>query len=96
MTLLISQFLSGGIMTAFLAIGFFFFRFWRKTSDSLFGVFAAAFFMLALERVLLLVTSSPDIAEAGLNEFRPFVYWVRFFAFALILIGFYLKNRRAR
>jgi hypothetical protein len=95
MTLLINQFLSGAIMTAFLAIGFFFFKFWRETRDGVFGVFAAAFWMLVLERILLLVTASPNIAEAGLNEFRPFVYCVRFFAFALIFIGFFLKNRRS-
>ncbi|MGZ8901468.1 MAG: DUF5985 family protein, partial [Limisphaerales bacterium] len=40
MKALISQFLSGGIMVAFLASGYFFFRFWQKTRDSLFAVFA--------------------------------------------------------
>jgi hypothetical protein len=91
---LISQFLSGGILMAFLAIGYFFFRFWRKTRDGLFGVFAAAFWVLALERVLLLATVAPA-ADAGAHELRPYVYWVRFFAFMLIITGFYLKNRRA-
>ena len=47
-------FTSGGVMVGFLAIGFFFFRFWRKTKDSLFAVFSASFCVLAVERVVLL------------------------------------------
>jgi hypothetical protein len=43
MPLAFSHFMSGGIMVGFLAVGFFFFRFWRKTRDSLFCVFAASF-----------------------------------------------------
>jgi hypothetical protein len=80
-------FLSGAIMLGYLAIGFFFFRFWRKSKDSLFAVFAAAFWVLSIERVVLLVTQPAD-------EIRPYVYLIRFSAFMLIIIGFFLKNRR--
>lgn len=90
---LISHFLSGAIMLGFLAIGFFFFRFWRKTRDSLFCVFAASFWVLACERVLLLLTAGGPDAEV--HELRPFVYLVRFTAFMLIIVAFLLKNRRA-
>ena len=82
------QFLSGAIMLGFLAIGFFFFRFWRKIKDSLFAVFAIAFWLLAVERIVLLETKPED-------EIRPFVYLIRFLAFMLILTGFFLKNRRS-
>lgn len=82
-------------MVGYLAIGFFFFHFWRRTRDSLFGAFAASFWVLAIERVLLLITANPVETEAGIQEFRPYVYWVRFFAFMLIIGAFYLKNRRA-
>jgi hypothetical protein len=92
MTVLISQFLSGAIMLGFLAIGFFFLRFWRKTSDSLFAVFAASFWVLALERVLLLATTRQE--ETSYHEFRPYVYFVRFAAFMLIIVAFWLKNRK--
>ena len=82
----LNQFLSGAVMMGYVAIAFFFFRFWRKTRDSLFAVFAAAFTVLAIERVVLLATQPED-------EIRPFVYLIRFSAFVLILLGFYLKNR---
>jgi hypothetical protein len=80
-------FLSGAIMLGYLAIGFFFFRFWKKTRDSLFSVFCAAFWVLGVERIILLVTRPED-------EIRPYVYLIRFSAFLLILAGFLLKNRR--
>jgi hypothetical protein len=91
---LISQFLSGGIMVGFLAIGFYFFRFWRKTRDSLFAIFAASFWVLALERILLLATATPMSVDPAGHELRPYVYWVRFFAFMLIIAGIYNKNRK--
>jgi hypothetical protein len=90
---LISQFISGAIMLGFLAIGLFFFRFWKRTSDSLFAVFAASFWVLAVERVLLLITSGGPNSEV--HEMRPYVYLVRFAAFMLIIVAFWLKNRRA-
>jgi hypothetical protein len=83
----LNLFLSGALMLGFFTIAFFFFRFWKKNRDSLFGVFAVAFWLLGMERIVLLATSSED-------EIRPFVYLVRFFAFLMILIGFLLKNRR--
>ena len=93
---LISQFISGGIMMAFLAIGYFFFRFWQKTRDSLFAVFAASFWVLSIERILLLATASGFDPASELQERRPYVYYIRFFAFMLIIAAFLLKNRRAR
>jgi hypothetical protein len=80
-------------MMGFLTIGFFFYRFWVKTRDSLFAVFAAAFWVLAVERLLLLATTTE--ADAAMHEMRPYVYLVRFTAFMLIIVAFLLKNRRA-
>jgi hypothetical protein len=94
MRYLINQFLSGAIMLGSLAIGFFFFRFWHRTRDSLFAFFAASFWVLAIERFLLLMTAGRPDAEV--HELRPYVYWVRFVAFMLILLGFWLKNRRSK
>jgi hypothetical protein len=91
---LVSQFLSGGIMVGFMACGFFFFRFWRKTRDSLFAAFAVAFWILAIERVFLLATVNlQDLT--GTHELRGYVYWIRFIAFMLLIIAFVMKNRRA-
>jgi hypothetical protein len=95
MKALISQFLSGGIMVGFLACGFFFFRFWQKTRDSLFAVFATSFWILAVERVFLLATVNIGEAGAGTHALRSYVYWFRLIAFMLIIIAFLLKNRRS-
>jgi len=83
-------------MLGFLAIGYFFLRFWQKTRDSLFAVFAAAFWVLALERVLLLATATNLQGDSAAQELRPYIYLIRFFAFMLIIAAFLLKNRRAR
>lgn len=96
MNSLVNQFLSGGIAVGFLAIGFFFLRFWQKTRDTLFAVFAASFWVLAIERVLLLATTADLNPGAHVQELRPYVYSIRFFAFLLIIAAFYLKNRRSR
>jgi hypothetical protein len=95
MKALVGQFISGGIMVGFLASGYFFFRFWQKTRDSLFAVFAAAFWILAIERVFLLATIKLGDPTAGMHEMRDYVYWFRLAAFMLIIVAFLLKNRRA-
>jgi uncharacterized membrane protein len=84
----IGQFLSGALMLAFSAIGLFFRRFWKKTHDRLFAVFAWAFWVLAIERVALLLLS-PD------NEFQPYIYTIRLVAFLLIIGAIIDKNRAA-
>jgi hypothetical protein len=81
------QFISGAIMMGYMVIALFFFRYWRRTSESLFGVFAAAFAVLCCERIALLLTT-PE------HELRPFVYLIRFAAFMLILLAIIIKNRK--
>jgi hypothetical protein len=95
MRALISQFISGGIMVGFLASSYFFFRFWQKTRDSLFAVFAASFIILAVERVFLLATVNVGDPTGGMHELREHVYWFRFTAFLLIIVAFLQKNRRS-
>lgn len=96
MKALISQFMSGGIMLGFLASAYFFYRFWLKTRDSLFAVFATAFVILAIERIFLLATVNIGDPTGGTHELRGYVYWVRFTAFMLIIIAFIMKNRRSQ
>jgi hypothetical protein len=95
MKALFSQFLSGGIMVGFLACSYFFFRFWLKTRDSLFAVFATSFMILAIERIFLLATVNVADPSGGVHELRGFVYWFRFTAFMLLIVAFVMKNRRA-
>jgi hypothetical protein len=84
---LTAQFLSGGVMIGCLAIGLFFHEFWRTTRDKFFIGFATAFWMLAVERVVLLWT-------APLHEWEPYVYFIRFAAFLLMLVSIVSKNLR--
>jgi hypothetical protein len=83
----LSLVLSGAIMLGTAAIGLIFWRFWSRTRDRLFVLFACAFWALAAERVLLLVVGAQ-------NEFRPSVYLVRLIAFSLIFAAVVDKNRR--
>ena len=76
------QFFSGVLVTGYAVAGLFFLRFWRQSRDRLFGFFASAFFLLAIQRVLI-ATSEPTTA----------VYGVRLLAFVLILWAIIDKNR---
>ena len=66
-------------------IGLFFLRFWRKTRDRLFAIFAAAFSLLGLNWLLLSFTEG--------DEARTFLYLIRLVAFVLIIYGIWDKNR---
>jgi hypothetical protein len=63
-----------------------FLRFWTETRDRLFAIFAAAFLVFAVNRVVLTILSEDD-------EGRTIVYLVRFLAFALIAFAILDKNR---
>ena len=80
-------FLSGAVCMASLTIGFFFLRFWRRTGDRFFIAFAAAFWMLTVERIVL-------VALGPVHEFRAYVFTIRLLAFALIILAIVDKNRR--
>lgn len=86
----INRVLSGGIILGYAVIGLFFLRFWRGTHDRLFAIFAAAFWTLAINRLLA--------AAAGeTQELRTLIYYaVRLVAFVLILLAILDKNRSSR
>lgn len=79
-------FLSGAIMALCLVAALFFARFWARTSERLFAVFAVSFLLLAIERCSLLVVGVSD-------ETKSWVYLIRFVAFALLVGGIVDKNR---
>jgi 4-amino-4-deoxy-L-arabinose transferase-like glycosyltransferase len=83
-----NHFLNGAIMMGFLTAGLFFLRFHRRARERLFAIFACAFFVLAIERVVLAFVN-PD------TEFRPYVYVIRLCAFLLIIAAIVDKNRAA-
>ena len=81
-----ASFLSGAVMLGCAAIALFFLRSWRRTGDRLFGFFALAFGLLAVERWVLALLSAA-------HELRYSVYTIRLAAFVVILIAIVDKNR---
>jgi uncharacterized membrane protein HdeD (DUF308 family) len=79
-------FLLGIIVTASLAAGVFFLKYWRRTRDSLFLAFGAAFIIEGINRTAFLLLDRPD-------EGSPAIYVVRLLAFLLILAAIVRKNR---
>lgn len=80
-------FVSGLITMGFVVAGLFFLRFWRRTKDWLFVAFAAAFWLLALNQTLLV------LSQASIEE-RSWLYLLRLLAFATIIAAIWFKNRR--
>lgn len=81
--------ITGALVAMNLVAGLLFLRFWRDTRDRLFGIFAAAFALLAVQRALML--AYPD--RAGYEQAG--IYLVRLVAFLLILYAIVDKNRGA-
>jgi hypothetical protein len=83
------SFSSGGIALGSAAIALFFLRFWRQTADRFFLLFAAAFAVLAANRIVLLV-------QRGHGDEGTVTYLIRLIAFLLILGAIVDKNRESR
>ena len=81
-----SQLISGALVMGYFVAGLYFLRFWRDTRDRLFGIFAAAFWLLAAQRVALALTTDPTGEQVVL-------YAIRLLAFVLILAAIIDKNR---
>ncbi len=80
----VTQFFLGGASMACVVVGLFFLRFWRKTHDRLFAIFAIAFWVLLVNRVFQ-------------EEVRSLLFYtVRLVAFLLILLAILDKNRSNR
>lgn len=78
---------ANGTLAAFdVVIALFFLKFWRRTRDRLFALFAIAFALLALQRVAFGL-----MREWG--EASPLLYGLRLLAFLLILAAIVDKNR---
>jgi hypothetical protein len=75
--------LAGALAMGFAISALFFFRFWRQSRDRLFLLFAAAFLLLGLDRV---IASTSSVGDA--------VYLIRLLAFVLIVVAVLEKNRR--
>lgn len=86
----LNGFLLGAVVMACGVAGLFFLRFWRRTGDRFFALFAAAFWLLGVNWLLLAFTD-PE-AETR----RVLLYSIRLLAFALIIAAIVDKNRSGK
>jgi uncharacterized protein DUF5985 len=83
---LLTGLVGGAIVMGYATCALFFLRFWRETHDRLFLVFSLAFWLLALQRLALVLVEPVEETRTGL-------YVIRLFAFLLILAAIVDKNR---
>ena len=81
----VNKFLAGMVTAGFLASGLFFARFWARSRDCLFLAFAAAFWLLALNQMLVALVH-------GAGGQRVWLYLMRVAAFLLIAAAIVRKN----
>lgn len=81
------QLISGAIMMGCWVAGLHFLRFWRRSRDRLFAIFAAAFWLVGIQRLAL--ASHPEW-----NDRYAVIYLIRLIAFLMILGAIIDKNRR--
>lgn len=79
------EMLLGAVAMASLVAGLFFLRFWKSTRDRFFLLFAIAFWVEAVNRVILGLVELPENV--------PVIYLIRLSAFGLILFAIVDKNR---
>lgn len=85
----LSSVLMGAVAMASCVATLFFLRFWRQTRDGFFLLFAAAFGLDALTRVVLGVGRLSE-------ETEPLIYLARLVTFGLIILAIIRKNRPVR
>ena len=84
-----STFVQGATMLGSFAIAVFFLRYWRQTGDRLFGVFALAFTLFGVNRIVLAALDSD-------SEARTWLYGLRALMFLAILAAIIDKNVQRR
>ena len=80
-------FINGAIAMACAAIGMFFLKFWKNTRDRLFALFAVAFWMLAVDRIIINAIGQTETSS-------PEEYLPRLGAFLVIIVAIIEKNRK--
>ena len=80
--------LVGGIATASLVAGLFFFRFWRSSGDRFFLFFALSFWIEGAQRFVV-------FQIVGSDEASPLYYLPRLVAYGLIIAAIVDKNRKS-
>ncbi|KQZ01062.1 hypothetical protein ASD45_09450 [Pseudolabrys sp. Root1462] len=80
-----ATFLSGMITAGYLIAALFFFRFWKRTGDSLFATFGLSFMLFAISQSL-------SVSFDFLHDDKTVVFILRFFGFGLLLLAIARKN----
>jgi hypothetical protein len=80
-------FVSGLATAGYLVAGMFFLRFWIRSRDTLFLMFAAAFGLLALNPALVVLSGTP-------REEQSWIYLIRLAGYLLIIMAIVHKNLR--
>ena len=78
---------AGALIAIYSAIALFFLRFWMAARERLFGLFALAFVVLAVQRLALSLTNAT-------LENQTVFYLMRLLAFMIIVVAIVDKNRR--
>jgi hypothetical protein len=80
--------IAGALAAGYAVAGLHFAKFWSRTRDRLFAIFALAFWLLAIQRIAIVVS------DRWLEDTTP-LYALRLLAFLLILVAIVDKNRQA-
>lgn len=80
-------FMYGALAAMSATASLFFLRYWRLSADRFFLFFTVAFVALGANWALLVGRDPRD-------EYAPYIYLLRLFAFLVILAGIVDKNRR--
>jgi heme A synthase len=84
-----TNFVFGIITMGYVVAGLFFAKFWRRSRDPLFAIFAVAFWLLALNQAIVAVLDVP-------REEQSWAYLLRLAAFILIIVAIVYKNAASR
>ena len=84
-----TNFVFGIITMGYIVAGLFFAKFWRRSRDPLFAIFAVAFWLLALNQAIVAVLDVP-------REEQSWAYLLRLAAFVLIIVAIAYKNAAGR
>jgi Family of unknown function (DUF5985) len=81
-----NAFLLGAVAISYGLAGLFFLRYWQRSRDRLFALFAVAFWILAANRTAF------ALLDDG-SELSSYLYVVRLVAFLVVLVAIVDKNR---
>jgi hypothetical protein len=85
----VTNFVFGIITMGYVVAGLFFAKFWSRSRDPLFAIFAVAFWLLALNQAIVAVIEVP-------REEQSLAYLLRLAAFILIIVAIIHKNAARR